>query len=259
MLISKPTKAHVLVGCLVYAFLYIPLILLIVFAFNRSRIGMHWLGFSLEWYRTLWDDTELIDATINSLYIAVIASLVSIVLGTLSGIALSKYKLSYLKCLIWSPLAAPELLIGVSLLLFYLLINFSLGLYSILFAHIAFCTSFVSIAVNITMLSIDPNILDAARDLGANLTKVFFTILLPLLLPGIVAGGLMAFTLSIDDFVITFFTAGSGMNTLPLVIYAMLKTGVTPEINAASTLIIVATLVLLGISFRLSKTIFRSF
>jgi spermidine/putrescine transport system permease protein len=155
------------------------------------------------------------------------------------------------------PIAAPELLVGVSLLLFFLLINFTLGFASIILAHIAFCLSFVAIAVRTRMHGLDNSLIDAARDLGASPAKAFFLILIPIILPGIIAGGLMAFTLSLDDFVITFFTAGVGASTLPLAIYSMLKMGVTPEVNAASTVIILITLTLTVIATKLSPQLFK--
>jgi spermidine/putrescine transport system permease protein len=229
----------------------------ILFSFNDSRINVGWVSFTLKWYKALFNDSVLLQAALHSLIVATIASICATFLGTIAGIALHKYKIPLLSVLIITPVAAPELLVGVSLLLFFLLINFTLGYTSIILAHIAFCTSFVAIAVKSRMVGMDTSILDAARDLGANALQTFYLILLPSILPGIIAGGLMAFTLSIDDFVITFFTAGVQSNTLPLVIYAMLKVGVTPEINAVSTLIIIFTLIIATITNRFSPQIFR--
>lgn len=252
---GKLSKKLMLAGGLGYLFLYVPLLLLILYSFNNSRVNVEWVGFTLHWYKVLFSDIQLMDAALNSLIIAVIASSVSIVLGTLAGISLHKYKLRLLPGLVLIPIAAPELLVGVSLLLFFLMINFTLGLPSIALAHIAFCTSFVAIAVKSRMHGMDDSIIDAARDLGATPFKAFWLILLPTIFPGIIAGGLMAFTLSIDDFVITFFTAGVGSSTLPLAIYSMLKMGVTPEVNAASTMIILVTLILMAIATKLSPAI----
>ena len=155
------------------------------------------------------------------------------------------------------PVAAPELLVGVSLLLFFLLINFTLGMVSIILAHTAFCLSFVTIAVKTRMHGMDDSLMDAARDLGASPSRAFISVLIPTILPGVIAGWLMAFTLSLDDFVITFFTAGVGSSTLPLAIYSMIKMGVTPEVNAASTIIIVFTLVLTSVATKLSPQLFK--
>ena len=244
-------------GTVTFLFLYIPLIVLILYSFNDSRINVGWVGFTLKWYKVLFADKQLVDAAINSLMIAFTASSASVVLGTLAGVALHKYKVPLLSTLVMVPVAAPELLVGVSLLLFFLLINFTLGYASIILAHTAFCISFVTIAVKSRMFGMDDSIMDAARDLGAGPFKAFYLILIPNILPGIIAGGLMAFTLSVDDFVITFFTAGVGASTLPLAIYAMLKMGVTPEVNAASTIIILFTLCFASIATKLSPQLFK--
>lgn len=254
---SKLSKKVIIMGSFTYLLLYIPIIIVVIFSFNDSRVNVTWVGFTLKWYKVLLADQDMITAAINSLLIALIASIISVILGTLAGVALNKYKIPILSSLILIPVAAPELLVGVSLLLFYLLINFSLGLASIILSHIAFCISFVAVAVKTRLHGMDQSIMDAARDLGASPLKSFYLILIPSILPGIIAGGLMAFTLSIDDFVITFFTAGVGSTTLPLAIYAMLKMGVTPEINAISTIIIVMTLLLTTLSSKLSPQLFK--
>lgn len=257
MQVNKISKSLFTAGTLVYLFLYLPLIILIVYSFNDSRVNVGWVGFTLKWYKVLFADKQLIAAAVNSLTIALIASTVSVVLGTLAGVALHKYKVPLLSTLVMIPVAAPELLVGVSLLLFFILINFTLGMASITLAHIAFCLSFVTIAVKTRMHGMDDSLIDAARDLGASPTKAFFLVLLPTILPGVIAGWLMAFTLSIDDFVITFFTAGVGSSTLPLAIYSMLKMGVTPEVNAASTIIILCTLILTSVATKLSPQLFK--
>lgn len=251
---SKLSKKLLISGSMVYLFLYIPLIILVVYSFNDSRINAGWVGFTFKWYQVLFADRQLMSAALNSLMIASIASIVSVVLGTLAGVALHKYKVPLLSTLVMIPVATPELLVGVSLLLFFLMINFSLGIASITLAHIAFCMSFVTISVKTRMHGMDDSLIDAARDLGAGPVRTFFSVLLPTILPGVISGGLMAFTLSIDDFVITFFTAGVGSTTLPLAIYSMLKMGVTPEVNAVSTIIIVTTLLLTTLANKLSKT-----
>ncbi|MBX9598331.1 MAG: ABC transporter permease subunit [Burkholderiales bacterium] len=254
---SKLSKSLIFSGTLVYLFLYLPLLILIVYSFNDSRVNVGWVGFTLKWYKVLFADKQLISAAINSVIIALIASTVSVILGTLAGVALHKHKVPLLSTLVMIPVAAPELLVGVSLLLFFLLINFSLGMISITLAHIAFCLSFVTIAVKTRMHGMDDSLMDAARDLGASPARAFFSVLIPTILPGIIAGWLMAFTLSLDDFVITFFTAGVGSSTLPLAIYSMLKMGVTPEVNAASTVIIICTLILTSIATKISPQLFK--
>jgi spermidine/putrescine transport system permease protein len=257
MQVNKVSKKLLSAGVLVYIFLYLPIFLLIAYSFNDSRIGITWVGFTMKWYKILFADTQLIDAARNSVIIALIASTVSVILGTFAGVALHKYKVPYLSTLVMIPVAAPELLVGVSLLLFFLLINFTLGMVSIILAHTAFCLSFVTIAVKTRMHGMDDSLMDAARDLGASPSRAFISVLIPTILPGVIAGWLMAFTLSLDDFVITFFTAGVGSSTLPLAIYSMIKMGVTPEVNAASTIIIVFTLVLTSVATKLSPQLFK--
>lgn len=257
MRVNKISKKHLITGSLVYLFLYLPLFILIIYSFNDSRVNVGWVGFTFKWYKILFADKQLIAAALNSLLIAFIASTISVILGTLAGVALHKYKVPLLSTLIMIPVAAPELLVGVSLLLFFILISFTLGIASVTLAHIAFCLSFVTIAVKTRMHGMDDSLIDAARDLGAGPVRTFFSILLPTIMPGVIAGWLMAFTLSLDDFVITFFTAGVGSTTLPLAIYSMLKMGVTPEINAASTIIILCTLVLTSIATKLSPQLFK--
>ncbi len=254
---NKLSWYAVMMACFTYLFLYIPIIVLIVFSFNSSRFGVSWSGFDLKWYKILFNDSNLIIAATNSVIIAFSSSILSIIFGTCAGIALHKYKIPLLSSLVLIPVAVPELLIGIALLLFFLFINFSLGFMSIILSHTGFSISFVAIAVNSRMYGNDESIYDAARDLGANSFKTFFLILLPTILPGVIAGGLMAFTLSIDDFVITFFTAGTNSNTLPLAIYSMIKMGVTPEINAVSTIIIVVTLLLVSVATKISPQLFR--
>ena len=257
MQVNKLSPRLVISGGLVYLFLYIPLIVVVLYSFNDSRINVGWVGFTLKWYKVLFANKQLMQAALNSLIIATTASVFSVVLGTLAGVALHRYKLRLLSSLVMIPIAAPELLVGVALLLFFLLINFTLGLVSITLAHTAFCISFVAISVKTRMYGMDDSIIDAARDLGASPMKAFFLVLLPTIMPGVIAGGLMAFTLSIDDFVITFFTSGVGSSTLPLAIYSMLKMGVTPEVNAASTIIILVTLLLTSIATKLSPSLFK--
>ena len=257
MQVNKVSKKLLSAGVLVYIFLYLPIFLLIAYSFNDSRIGITWVGFTFKWYKVLFADRQLIDAALNSVIIALIASTVSVILGTFAGVALHKYKVPFLSTLVMIPVAAPELLVGVSLLLFFLLINFTLGMVSIILAHTAFCLSFVTIAVKTRMHGMDDSLMDAARDLGASPSRAFISVLIPTILPGVIAGWLMAFTLSLDDFVITFFTAGVGSSTLPLAIYSMIKMGVTPEVNAASTIIIVFTLVLTSVATKLSPQLFK--
>ena len=241
-----------------YAFLYIPLVIVIVYSFNNSRLNAEWVGFTLDWYDKLFHNDEMLAAAGNSLLIALTTSLVSTALGTMAGVAMYRYKLRLLQLLVLTPIAIPEILIGVSLLIFFVLVNFTLGLVSVTLAHIAFCIGFVAIVVRARLAGMDETLTEAARDCGASPASAFRYITLPLIMPGVIAGALMAFTLSIDDFVITFFTAGAGTVTLPLQIYSMIKIAVTPEVNAVSTLLMLLTLLLIVVAAKLSPSLFRS-
>jgi len=245
------------VASLVYAFLYVPLAIVVVFSFNDSRLNAEWVGFTLHWYDVLFHDEQMLAAALNSLVIALVASSVSTVLGTLAGYAMYRYRLRLLPVLVLTPIAIPEILMGVSLLMFFVMLNMTLGLVSIMLSHIAFCIGFVAIVVRSRLSGMDESLTEAARDLGATPAQAFRLVTLPLIMPGIVAGALMAFTLSIDDFVITFFTAGVDATTLPLQIYSMIKIAVTPEVNAISTLLMLLTLVLIVIASRLSPGALR--
>ena len=200
----------------------------------------------------------MIQAAGNSLWIALVASFTSTVLGTMAGFAMHKYQSKLLQILVLTPIAIPEILMGVSLLLFFVMINMSLGLISITLAHIAFCIGFVAIVVRSRLSGMDESLTEAARDCGASPWQAFRLVTLPLIMPGVIAGALMAFTLSIDDFVITFFTAGANASTLPLQIYSMIKIAVTPEVNAVSTLLMGLTLLLIVIASKLSPNALRS-
>ena len=241
-----------------YAFLYVPLIIVVVYSFNNSRLNAEWVGFTLDWYDKLFHNQEMLAAAGNSLIIALVASLVSTVLGTMAGVAMYRYKTRLLPILVLTPIAIPEILMGVSLLIFFVLLNFTLGLVSVALAHIAFCIGFVAIVVRARLAGMDESLTEAARDCGATPWQAFRHVTLPLIMPGVIAGALMAFTLSIDDFVITFFTAGAGTVTLPLQIYSMIKIAVTPEVNAVSTLLMLLTLALIVIASRLTPSLLRS-
>jgi len=238
-----------------YAFLYIPLVIVVVYSFNNSRLNAEWVGFTLDWYYKLAHNEEMLAAAGNSLLIALVASLVSTALGTMAGVAMYRYRLRLLPVLVLTPIAIPEILMGVALLIFFVLLNFTLGLVSVALAHIAFCVGFVAIVVRSRLAGMDESLTEAARDCGATPLEAFRYVTLPLIMPGVIAGALMAFTLSIDDFVITFFTAGAGTVTLPLQIYSMIKIAVTPEVNAVSTLLMLLTLALIIIASRLAPSL----
>lgn len=241
-----------------YAFLYIPLAIVVVYSFNDSRLNAEWVGFTWHWYDVLVHDQEMLTAIGNSLFIAVVSSLAATVLGTMAGIALHRYGSRMLAFMVLTPVAMPEILLGVSLLLFFIqVLNLTLGLTSIILAHITFSIGFVAVIVRARMAGIEESIFEAARDSGATPWRSFAHVTLPLILPGIVSGTLMAFTMSIDDFVITFFTAGVGVSTLPLRVYSMIKIAVTPEVNAVSTLLMLLTLTMIIMASKLSPEALR--
>ncbi len=245
-------------AALAYAFLYIPLIIVVVYSFNDSKLNAEWVGFTLSWYVALFNNQEMLIAARNSLIIAVSASFLATLLGTMAGLAIHRYKLKFLPLLVFTPVAMPEILLGVALLLFFLqALNLTLGMISIIIAHTTFCIGFVAIIVRARLQGMDESIFEAARDLGASPWQTFRLITLPLIMPAVVAGALMSFTLSIDDFVITFFTKGVGEPILPIQIYTMIKIAVTPEVNAISTLLMLLTLTMIIIAAKLDSGVLR--
>jgi len=242
-----------------YAFLYVPLVVVVAYSFNDSRLNAEWVGFTLSWYTKLFQNEEMLKAAGNSLLIAVVASALATVLGTMAGIAMHRFKSRTLPFMTLTPVAMPEILLGVSLLIFFISVfgEESLSLLTVIVAHTTFCIGFVAIIVRARLSGMDESIFEAARDLGATPWQGFRLVTLPLILPGIIAGTLMAFTLSIDDFVITFFTAGAGVPTLPLTIYTMIKIAVTPEVNALSTLLMLITLTMIVLAGRLAPDALR--
>ena len=247
-----PDRALLLFSGLIYAFLYAPILVLMFFSFNSSRSTQTWTGFSTEWYVALLRDQTIHDAFFNSLKVGVTATLIATVIGTLTALALTRHdfrgKLAA-DTTIYAATVMPEIVVGVSLLVFFVAtlipLGIELGIVTIIIAHVAFTISFVTIVVRARLAGMDESLEEAAQDLGANPVTTFLRVTLPLILPGVMAGGLLAFTLSFDDFVITFFVSGVGSSTLPLKIYSMIKFGVTPVINALSTVVLVATIVLI--------------
>lgn len=241
-----------------YVFLYAPLAIVVLYSFNDSRLNAQWVGFTLAWYEKLLHNEPMLIAARNSLLIALAAAAASTVLGTLAGFALHRHRPRLLAPLVLATIAIPEILMGVSLLIFFVLLNVTLGMVSIILAHITFCIGFVALVVRARLAGMDESLTEAARDLGATPAQAFRWVTLPLIMPGVAAGALMAFTLSLDDFVITFFTAGAGSSTLPLQIYTMVKIAVTPEVNAVSTLLMLLTLTLILVATRLSPSVLQT-
>lgn len=241
----KHRYTSLIITFMVLAFMYLPMLSLIVQSFNESKYGGKWMGFSLKWYQALFHDKAVIDATLNTLWVAFMATIVSVILGTGAAWALNRFqsRMQQINYTLFSaPLMVPDLLMGISLLLLFVNLGVSLGLTTVILAHITFCVSFVTFTVLARLQDFDFTLIQAARDLGAGNWKIFRKIVLPLIAPGIVAGALMAFTLSMDDFVVTFFVGGPGSTTLPVKVYSMIKHGAPAIINALSVVFMAMTL-----------------
>ena len=241
----RPSRVPAIVTWAVILFFYLPIAVLVVNSFNASRFGGTWEGFSFKWYVKLFQDESIWMALSNTLIVAAGATVCSMVLGTCGAFALHRYAGSKLQKwhygVIYMPLVLPEILMGLSLLLFFVAVRVQLGLWTIFVAHVTFCLSYVAMTVLARLQDFDYSIVEAAQDLGAGWRVTVLKVLLPMLAPGIRAGGLLAFTLSIDDFVISFFVAGPGATTLPIKIYSMIKYGKPPMINALSALLLLVT------------------
>ena len=258
-------------AALVFAFLYLPILILIVYSFNNSRYNVVWRGFTWSWYESLLKGSNVLGlgsqtgsadmggsiliALNNSLLVAGLSTLASTILGTLLAIAIERYHFrgrSAIAALIYLPIVMPDITMGISLLVFFTLcfklleiltgIHLTLGLPTVIIGHITFSVSFVAVIVQARLADLDPALEEAAMDLGANKWQTLWRVTLPLLWPAIFSGALLAFTLSLDDFVVTFFVAGVGSTTLPLFVYGMIKFSVTPAINAISTLMLLASI-----------------
>jgi spermidine/putrescine transport system permease protein len=240
----------------VLIFLYVPILILIISSFNESRFGGVWSGFTLKWYVQLWHEKAMWKALSNSLIVGISATIASTLLGTFAAFALHSYKTKLQKIhysFIYTPLILPDILMGISLLLLFVALNIHLGLFTVFIAHTTFCVSYVTLVILSKLQNFDFSVVEAAQDLGANAWQVARRVWLPLLSPGIIAGALLAFTLSIDDFVITYFVAGQGATTLPIYVYSKIKFGSTPVINALSAIIIVLTFLIVWLTQTLTK------
>jgi len=234
-----------------FAFLYLPLVILVVFSFNTSKFTI-WEGLSLNWYRAVLHNADLAWATRNSVIIAIVSAVLSTTVGTMASYGIWKRKSPVLSGSMYLSLVTPEIVTGISLLAFFQFmfryLHFQLGIYTVILAHVAFSISYVAIVVSARLRAMDPALEEAALDLGAREWTVFFRVTLPNILPGVIAAGMLALIVSFDDYVITSLVAGVDSETLPMVIYAMARRGVSPEINAVSALIVVVFGVLIIIS-----------
>lgn len=230
-----------------FIFLYFPIVALIAFSFNDSRRNITWRGFTFKYYEKAFNNVALHDAFINSMIVAAWSTAVSTAFGAMLGLALYRYRFpgkGPYEGVAHLPIVIPEICMGVAMLAFFAAVDIRLSLFTITASHIAFTIPFVAVVIRARMAGFDTALEEASRDLGANEWQTFWNVTFPYMVPGLVAGALMAFVLSLDDFVITFFTAGVGSTTFPLKIYSMVRFSVTPEVNAASTVLIVITLTL---------------
>lgn len=241
---------NIIIG-IVLVFLFLPIFVLILFSFNTSQLNITFEGFTLKWYGELFKNTTLLLALKNTLIVAIVSTVVSTVIGTISAYGLYKYDFPLKKIvnrLLYIPVVIPEIVLGISLLAIYTVFKLELGMTTLILAHISFSIPFVIINVRNILEQMDGNLILAANDLGASKLKTFLYVTIPSLMPGILSGAELAFTLSLDDVVISYFTAGPGSNTLPLQIYSIIKTGVTPDVNSLITLMLLVIFIVLTVS-----------
>jgi spermidine/putrescine transport system permease protein len=228
----------------VFLFFYLPIVILVLFSFNESKLNIVWTGFTWEWYAALWSDSVLVRTLKNSLIVAAATTAISVVLGTAGAWLLYRYRFrasSLLETLVFLPMIVPEVILGVSLLILFVVVGMKLGYATIVISHVTFCFPFVMAAVQARLAGLDPSLEEAALDLGATPLQAFRKVLIPYLMPAIVSGALMTFTLSLDELIVTYFTASAGTRTLPLEIFGRVKKGLDPSLNAISTVFIIVT------------------
>ncbi|WP_272660957.1 spermidine/putrescine ABC transporter permease PotC [Providencia sp. PROV150] len=236
---------------IIYAYLYIPIIILIVNSFNESRFGIQWQGFSTKWYELLANNDSLLEAAGHSLTMAVLSATFATAIGTLTAVALFRYRFRgkpFVGGMLFVVMMSPDIVMAISLLVLFMILGVSLGFWSLLFSHITFCLPFVVVTVYARLKDFDVKMLEAARDLGAGEFTILRKIILPLALPAVVAGWLLSFTLSMDDVVVSSFVTGPSYEILPLKIYSMVKVGISPEVNALATVLLIMSLLLVCLS-----------
>lgn len=242
---------------IVFAFLYIPISVLVGLSFNEGGLPTAWTGFSVKWYGALLENDNILQAAGNTLVVAVFSTFLSTVLGSLLavGIEMRRRNGKWLETVIFAPMIIPDIVLAIALLSFFSLLNVVMGLHTIIVSHVVFNLAFVCAVVRARLKSFDWSIVEASSDLGASTLTTLRRVVLPVLMPAILAGALLAFTLSVDEFIIAFFTAGAGRSsiTLPMQIFAMIRFGVTPEINALATVVMAVSVVALALSQRLNK------
>ena len=236
--------------------MYLPIAVVIVFSFNESKFPVRFTGFSLKWYQELFSDSAMIEALGNSLFLGVVSCFVSAVIGTLGAVGLSRIHwktkgiLEYISIL---PLMIPEIILGMVLMAFFYMMNLPFGMLTLLIGHTVFCVPYILMEVKARLAGMDPSLEEAARDLGAGPFRAFWDIILPLIMPAVMSGSLLAFAMSMDDVVISIFINGPRLSTLPIKVYTQIKTGVTPEVNALCTIMLAVTLLILLIYTAIGK------
>jgi len=247
-------KFSIFYASLVYLYLYLPIAILILYSFNKSKLNAVWTGFTVDWYFQLFQNRDVLEAMQTSLIVAAASTIASTMIGTLAAVGLYRYHFrgkTALDAMLYLPIVIPEIVMGISLLALFSMLKLPLGYFSLIAAHITFSVPFVIVVVRARLAGFDRSIEEAAMDLGATPWQTFVKVTIPVIAPGILASALLAFTLSIDDVIISFFVAGPASTTLPLKIFSMVKFGVTPEINALSTLMLVVTLFIVVMAERI--------
>ncbi|WEV54272.1 ABC transporter permease [Leuconostocaceae bacterium ESL0723] len=236
---------------LVFAFMYLPILVIIVFSFNTSAMNILFEGFTVKWYGSVFSNYQIMSSLENSLIVGILSTAIATFIGTLGAVAMDRYNFfgkQFLDKVLYIPIVIPEVVLGISLLAIYSIAGIPLSIFSLILAHVTFCIPFVVLTVRARLAGIDQSMEEAAQDLGANKFTAFTMITLPLLLPGIISGAAFSFVLSLDDVIISFFTSGPASTTFPLQVYSMVKTGISPEIDAISTLMMLFLIVVILIN-----------
>ncbi|HIT67186.1 MAG TPA: ABC transporter permease [Candidatus Merdisoma merdipullorum] len=246
--IRELKPGSVFYACLVYLFLYLPIFVVIAFSFNTSEMNITFQGFTIEWYGRMFENRQLMQSFFNTVIVAFWSTIISVVIGTLCALGLYKFEFklkNWISSSLYIPIVIPELVFAIALLIFFSSLNVNMNMVTLIIAHVTFSMPFVVITVRARLAGFDKSIEEAARDLGANELRTFFRVTLPMISPGVISGGMLALTMSLDDVVVSFFTAGPESQTLPLKILGMVRKGVSPDVNALSTLMILGTIVIL--------------
>ncbi len=241
---------------LALVFLYAPIVLLVLLSFNANRVATIWTGFSLEWYGVVFDNPNILRAARNSFVVAISATLISTVIAIMAALAMAGRRFKgkpAVTALFSLPLMVPEIVTAVATLMFFLLIGLELGLLTVIIAHVVFCIPFAYLPIRARLADMDARMLEAAADLYATPARAFWRVTLPLMMPGIVSGAMLAFIVSLDDFVITFFVAGPGATTLPVYIFGMVRMGITPEVNALASMLLLLSIVFVALSWWIGR------